>query len=177
MDHKQAILSPGGGTRDEERQEKEAWSTKSQARLSNPHSSKHSSSETSNNKRPHAATPHTGSGYTPTRRASTPSISSYPASLGYFNVDQHRAQSIHSAIPTRDTLVEDAAALKITMEGLGIELPDTIIADLAKKHDGMTPMERFLAEEGYWVPGSRSQGTHGDGITREAEHSGRDVRC
>lgn len=53
------------------------------------------------------------------------------------------------------------------MEGLGVELPDRTIAHLAKKYDGITPMERFLSEEGYWVPGSRGQVSHQAGSTYE----------
>lgn len=60
-------------------------------------------------------------------------------------------------------------ALKTTMKGLGIELPDSMIAGLARKYDGMTSMERFLSEEGYWVPGSKSAVYH-NRFTNQGHH-------
>lgn len=67
----------------------------------------------------------------------------------------------------RNTPAQDFAALKATMEGLGVELPDQTIAHLAKRYDGMMPVERFLSEGGYWVPGSRGQVSHPEGSTYE----------
>jgi len=133
---------------------------RAQAKSSNPRSSERLLSQVASNNRPRPATSHTGSGHTPTTHPSTPSASSYSGSLGYLNVDHHSALPVPHTHTVRDTSAEDFAAVKITMAGLGIELPDQVIATLARKHDGMTPMERFLSEEGHWVPDSRSQGNH-----------------
>lgn len=143
---------------------------RAQTRLSTPRSSVHSLPEVYNNPRSHGASSSTGTVHTPTPSASTPSCSSYPASLGYPNSDRHREPPRREPLPARDASVPDVAALKATMEGLGVELPDQVIAGLAQRYDGMTPLERFLSEEGYWVPGSRGQADHHEGGTYEGRH-------
>lgn len=136
-------------------------------RLSNPRSSAHSLPEVYSNNRSRPASCYTTAAHTPTPSAYTPSSSSYPASLGYSTSDRYRAQPTPSPPVARNTPAQDFAALKATMEGLGVELPDQTIAHLAKRYDGVTPMERFLSEEGYWVPGSRGQVSHPEGSTDE----------
>ena len=42
--------------------------------------------------------------------------------------------------------------MKTILGQLGIEVEDQIITRLVDKYDGVTPMARYLAENGYWTP-------------------------
>ena len=145
---------------------------RTQPNAGNPPTREHSPSKGSNKNESRLASPRTGIGYPPTLDPSASSASSYVAFLGHLDGIHQRAQPTRNdnAVPARDPAAEDFAALKVTMKGLDIELPDHIIAGLAKRYDGMTPMERFLSEEGYWVPGGSVQGSHYGGSTQGAPH-------
>jgi len=98
-------------------------------------------------------------GTSTTHGSSSPisSSTSLPASnsLTPLNVAQHAINAGKPKNPTvaHNRAAEDVDALKATLRELGVELPDHLVARIARRYTGATAIERLLAEESYWVPG------------------------
>ncbi|MCJ1391608.1 hypothetical protein MMC18_004472 [Xylographa bjoerkii] len=72
--------------------------------------------------------------------------------------DENTASRIQTIHEVRIT------AMRATLKQLGIEVEEKILAKLVEGYDGVMPMERYLAENGYWVPLAPADGREGEGF-------------
>ena len=88
--------------------------------------------------------------------AQKPITASIFMSLSHSRLVQHE-RAMADAAPAGSTTsctanLDHVEAIRTTLRGLGVEPDDGILAGLASRYDGFTPMTRFLVEKGHWTP-------------------------
>lgn len=102
---------------------------------------------------------------------STAPQSSSTVPLTFNNLTDHTQATAQLSAQPAIAYNARVQAIHTALQQLEITLPAHAIAELTGKFDGMTSVERFLAEEGYWVtPMTRDR--YGYRSSRTAQNGG-----